>query len=208
MRLGILGLSIINPIVLINTYETMKEKMKTDILMGNKVKDEKVAKMRKAKQQFIAFFKVELFLELFNQVPIQILLLLLTKTSTETVTLPGLNAVFEKSEFNLGKISLSPAYLLLLSIVWSLFSCMSLQLKSVVVQKEFFPTKSKIFLMLYAIFATLRRILTFVIFFVPSLGLFNLLHHWQWEQFPFKVRKEFPELTKPTDKLEIGRAHV
>ena len=58
-------------------------------------------------------------------------------------------------------------------------------------------------MMFYAIFATLRRILTFVIFFVPSLGLFNLLHHWQWEQFPFKIRKELPELTKPTDKLVL-----
>ena len=27
--------------------------------------------------------------------------------------------------------------------------------------------------------------------FIPSLGLFSLLHHWRWEQFPYKVRLEY-----------------
>ena len=201
MRVGILGLSIVNPILLINSSETMQEKMKTDILDGKTVEKEYLLKVRKVKKQWISFFKVELFLELFNQVPIQILLLLLTQTKTGTVSLPGLNKVLEKEK--LFGISFDATVLLAISIVWSLFACMTLQLKSVSADKGFFPSKSKMVLLFYAIFATLRRILAFVIFFVPSLGLFNILHHWKWEQIPFKVRQELPELTKPTDKVAL-----
>ena len=39
--------------------------------------------------------------------------------------------------------------------------------------------------------------------FIPSLGLFDLLHHWKYEQIPFKVRleyaKNFP--INPNDKI-------
>ena len=40
----------------------------------------------------------------------------------------------------------------------------------------------------WAVFATTRKVASIVIFFVPSLGLFSLLHHWQAENIPFKAR--------------------
>ena len=36
-----------------------------------------------------------------------------------------------------------------------------------------------------ALFSTLRKVLSIVVFFTPSMGLFSLLHHWQAEQIPF-----------------------
>ena len=44
--------------------------------------------------------------------------------------------------------------------------------------------------LLWAVLATLRRMLALVLFFVPSLGLLDLLHHWQAEQRPFWVRRD------------------
>ena len=44
--------------------------------------------------------------------------------------------------------------------------------------------------LVWAVLATLRRMLALVLFFVPSLGLLDLLHHWQAEQRPFWVRRE------------------
>ena len=62
---------------------------------------------------------------------------------------------------------------------------------------------SKIIIFAWGIFAILRRILSIILMFIPSLGLFDLLHHWKYEQIPFKVRleyaKNFP--INPNDKI-------
>ena len=46
-------------------------------------------------------------------------------------------------------------------------------------------------LFVWGTFATLRRILSIIAMFIPSMGLFSILHHWIWEQIPFRVRLEY-----------------
>ena len=54
-------------------------------------------------------------------------------------------------------------------------------------EKAFFPIIPKLVIALFALFATSTGILVNVIFFAPSLGLFDILGHWQAEQLPFTV---------------------
>lgn len=46
---------------------------------------------------------------------------------------------------------------------------------------------------MWATFASGRRLGSIVSFFIPSLGLCNLLFHWKAEQIPFDIRGEHPE---------------
>ena len=63
---------------------------------------------------------------------------------------------------------------------------------------------SKIFIFLWGIFAMTRRILSIIVFFTPSLGLFSLLHHWKWEQIPFRVRLDYAKRFTITPEDRIG----
>ena len=64
---------------------------------------------------------------------------------------------------------------------------------------------SKILIFAWGTFASLRRILSLIVLFIPSMGLFNLLHHWKYEQIPFKVRLEYAKRfpIQPDDKIAL-----
>ena len=64
---------------------------------------------------------------------------------------------------------------------------------------------TKLVVLLWGLFSTLRRIGAFVVFLAPSLGLFSLLHHWRWEQIPFKVRLEYAKrgFLRADDKISL-----
>ena len=53
------------------------------------------------------------------------------------------------------------------------------------------PKGAKFIIFMWGMFATLRRVLTIIAIFIPSLGLFSILHHWRWEQIPFRARLEY-----------------
>ena len=56
-------------------------------------------------------------------------------------------------------------------------------------------------------FAILRRIVSIIALFIPSMGLFSILHHWRWEQIPFSTRLEYakrPEnVISSEDKISL-----
>ena len=94
-------------------------------------------------------------------------------------TFLGMKTIFGKTDiFYLG-----------LSVALSLKTCISLHLKSMALSKPFFPFTAKLAALLWTVALIARRMLVLVLYFAPSLGLFNLLHHWKWEQIPFEVRK-------------------
>ena len=82
----------------------------------------------------------------------------------------------------------SPA-LLVVSILWSLKSSTSHTIKVISLQKGHFPIVSKLLMVVFAFFANSTKLIANVSFFIPSLGLFDLLHHWEAEQIPFAVSK-------------------
>ena len=84
-----------------------------------------------------------------------------------------------------------PLIILALSIGLSLKSCFTLHLKTIKIEKHFVPFTSKILILLWGMIGSGRRILAIVSFFLPSLGLFNILYHFKAEQIPFGIWRKF-----------------
>ena len=90
----VLIFSIFNPILLVNSLYVNDRKMRKE--SGDKL----LARLQdgaRIRKQYAKYLKTELGLETFYQLPIQIILLLLARTSTKTNG--GLEAVFGKAEF-------------------------------------------------------------------------------------------------------------
>ena len=132
------------------------------------------------------------------QVVIQVLILLLART--ETATTGGLTTVFNQEVFGL-----DPYTVLGLSISWSILSCVRMHTKMIALEKGFCKFSTQIFIFVWGTFAILRRILSIIALFIPSLGLFSLLHHWRWEQIPYKARLEYAKrgFLTPEDKIGL-----
>ena len=126
------------------------------------------------------------------QVTITILLLLLNRTDTPTTG--GLETIFDKGK------TWDANTVLAFSVSWSLFSTIKTHTNVVILEKGFCPTTSKLVILAWATFATLRRILSLVTLFIPSMGLCNILHHWKWEQVPFQSAKS---IISPEDKISL-----
>ena len=143
------------------------------------------------------FFCFFLGLEMFVQVTIQILVLLLSRTNTPTTG--GLETIFDSGR------NFDATAVLVFSITWSLFSSIKTHTNLTILEKGFCPTTSKIVVFCWSTFATLRRILALVTLFIPSMGLFNLLHHLQWDQIPFKARQEYAKrfTISPDDRISL-----
>jgi len=84
-------------------------------------------------------------------------------------------------------IGLPIEFVLTFSIIWSLKTLILLHLKTISTEKGFLPFTSKILIFLWGTMSTARRILSMVAFFIPSLGLFNVLYHWISEKNPFEI---------------------
>ena len=82
-------------------------------------------------------------------------------------------------------------------------SAISLHVKSVKTKIQYFPTTSKILVALWGLFATLRRILGIVAFFIPSMGLCHLLNHVKFEQVAFKIRLDYAKTIAAEDKIAL-----
>ena len=113
------------------------------------------------------------------QVTISILLLLLNRTNTPTTG--GLEAIFDQGK------TWSATSILALSVTWSIFSTIKTHTNLTILEKGFCPTTSKLVVLSWATFATLRRILSLVAVFIPSLGLYSILYHVKWEQVPYEI---------------------
>ena len=72
-------------------------------------------------------------------------------------------------------------------------TCVLLHRKQIKTDKEFLPMTSQAFVILWGLFASAKRVIAIVAVFIPSLGLFNILHHWQAEQIPFWIRRSKAE---------------
>ena len=77
--------------------------------------------------------------------------------------------------------------------------------KLTALEKGFASFCTEFLIFVWGTFAVLRRILSIVALFIPSMGLFNLLHHWRWEQLPYNARLEFARrgFLTPEDKIVL-----
>ena len=181
-----MSLSLLNPLLIVNEYESKNEKMKK-ILEDSADKEDgvdvdAVIKLLEERdilrKQYLEFMKVDLGLETIYQTAGQFILLLLAADDQDhsTATTGGLERIFEEDY-------------LIWSVFLSLKTCVSLYFKSMSLEKQFFPITSKILVNIWAFFSVCKRIFVIVIFFIPSFGLLRLLVHWTFEKIPFTVRQ-------------------
>ena len=123
-------------------------------------------------------------MEVYVQLSVQVFILLLART--ETATTGGLETIFDQTLFGL-----DPNTLFVISISWSLLSCVRTHTNLISMEKGFCNMTTKLSIFVWGTFATLRRILSIIALFIPSMGLFSILHHWRWEQIPFSTRLEY-----------------
>ena len=128
--------------------------------------------------------KLELGLETIYQICIKLILLAYSQSQTRTTE--GLSTMFEK-DFVLGEsvnfLNVTILIYLYASICWSFVSNVRSHIDGLSSKRRWFPFASKIAAGCYAFFASTSRILTVIMFFTPSLGLFSTLRQWQGEQF-------------------------
>ena len=129
------------------------------------------------------------------QVTITILLLLLNRTDTPTTG--GLETIFDDGK------TWDATTVLVVSVTWSMFSTIKTHTNLTILEKGFCPTSSKLVVLAWATFATLRRIISLIVVFVPSMGLLDLLHHWKWEHVPYQLRQENAQTISPEDKISF-----
>ena len=117
----------------------------------------------------------------------QIIFLVYAKTGSRTTG--GLETVFDQDTF-MG-LQMDPVLVLGISIAITLKSCFTLHLKAIKTEKHYLPFFSSVFILLLGLFASLRRILAIVCWFIPSLGLFSTLYHYKVELTPFKIWRKY-----------------
>ena len=121
---------------------------------------------------YASFIRKDLGIEVFIQVSGQIILLLLSNSKTATTT--GLESLFKTSR--IFGITVDFQTLLIVSICLSLKTSIFLHIKWIEAEKAVLYFTSKIIIFMWATFASARRLLAIISFFVPSLGLFDLLY--------------------------------
>ena len=78
-------------------------------------------------------------------------------------------------------------------------------LKSIAIEKPFFPTTSKLVLFLWIMISASARVLVLVLYFTPGFGLFSILSPWKFEQIPYGEKyRNF----KSTDVLYLHKANI
>ena len=146
------------------------------------------------KRMFNMHVKLELGLETIYQLAGQSILLLMSYTKTATQS--GLKTIFNEG------LEIDVIIGLIVSISLSFFSCVTSHLKTLSACRERFPFVSKVVVGFYCLFGCLTRVMSMIMFFTPTLGLFSLLKHLQGEQIPWD--DVVLDMVGPDDLLFLG----
>ena len=91
----------------------------------------------------------------------------------------------------LGFLNIAAEVLLAFSIAISLKTCVVSRYKLVNVEKEgFFPSVGILLVLCCSLASVLGRVMAILMYFGPSLGLFDLLNHWRREQMRYRPISE------------------
>ena len=155
-------------------YMIIKNEM---ILESKSVNDEEYIQNFE-KQNQLSFYlkmykKMELNLETIFQLTGKLILIALV--NSETRTTQGLLTIFdEKDIFGI------PARIFIgLSVAFSFLSFAFAQTAGIAGYRIYFPMKSRASIGGSALLAAIVRVMTFILYFSPCLGLWNLLRHFQ-----------------------------
>ena len=211
MKIFVFVFYVMMPAILINTREVSKSRLqvwiesKREETKKNAITVAHLNRIRKENEYleetrvaFLIFKRNELTMENVLQLFLQGIFVLLSPTYTaHTSTNSGLQSVFKEknneaecgeygfkcqvTQNTVGQVPLR--ILLILSVMVSIKTTASTYVKIKTEEKiKFFPLLSKLFLALRALVAYSARAVCIVGFFVPFLGLLDLLAHWKAEQ--------------------------
>ena len=77
------------------------------------------------------------------------------------------------------------------SIIASIKTCVMSRYKLINVDKEgFFPSVGKLLIIFTSLMSILGRVMSMIMYFGPSLGLFGLMNHWKREQTRVRPKSE------------------
>ena len=155
-----------------------------------------ILKKESLKRALHIHVKLELGLETVYQMTGQLILLLMAYTKTPTQS--GLESMFKNGE----GFEPKTLFLLVISILLSIYSCVSSHWKALTACREHFPCKSRFISGLYCFFGCLIRVVAIIMFFAGPLGLFSLLRHLQGEQYPW--HSHVLDLVNPDGTIVLG----
>ena len=134
--------------------------------------------LMKMEEQRKKMIKIDMAFEISNQMFINILLVLFSISETRTET--AFESLFNQegeSDFGISNLTIFIA-----STVLSFLSFLNLFTSA---HASNWPFKSKLAVGVYGTMNLAMRLLAMILYFTPSLGLLNILRHYQAERIPF-----------------------
>ena len=151
---------------------------------------ETVVKIQNVEQELLSYLRLQSGLETMFQVTINTILLLYAASLTRSRQ--GLAALFDQDAFVFLGISVPSRMILAVLLATNLIGLSMAQYNGIVVQRgHLYQPLGKLLLLIGSCCANLTRIMTITLYFAPSLGLFNLLHHYQGMQFDHSLFEIF-----------------
>ena len=129
------------------------------------------------------FIRTEFGIESSLQLMFSMLLLLFSQSETRTAQ--GLESVFDGGHDLI--FGIPPTIVLVLNNIWSILSAWRAYYKVLSSTKDYFPLRSILIIGCYVILSLVIKCSACIVYFAPSLGLFNLLRHYQGELYPYWV---------------------
>ena len=172
----------IRPIVLhfeLITAKYLRKKLLkiNDVMMAPNYK-EIVLKIQNVEQELMSHLRLHSGLETMFQSTINTILLLYAASLTRSRQ--GLAALFDQDGFVFLGITLPSSMVLAVLLVLNFVGLISAQYNGIIGQRgHLYQPFGKLLKLIGCSCANLTRIMSFTLYFAPSLGLFNLLHHYQ-----------------------------
>ena len=199
MKIGILLCSFFHPVILRGLYQQAIEKTRKYAKQINGHTWKFVERAKEVKSHYVELIKITLSMENFIQTFLQTLLILLARTKTSTTG--GFEVLFTKTSI----LGFPANYALAFALLTGLRSCLKLHVKAIATEKMILPFKANVACNCWSTMAAAKRLTSLVIFFMPAMGLCDLLYHWKAEQVPFSWRKTSAKNNwmKPNDTIAL-----
>ena len=157
-------------------YFTIKNEMMLD---SRDIDDEEYIENIDKQQNLMLYLKLykkmELNLENIFQLTGKIILIAIVDSQTRTTQGVCSSAIFEDTHI----FGIPAKTFIYLSIAFSIASFPFAQTDGIAGLREYFPPKSKLLIGCSALISSIVRIMSFILYFSPCLGLWNLLRHYQ-----------------------------
>ena len=138
-------------------------------------------KIQNIEQELLRHLRLQSGIETMFQVTINTILLLYAHSLTRTTQ--GLAALFDQDAFVFLGITVPSSIILAVLLALNLVGLSMAQYNGIVDQKgHLYQSLGKLMLLIGCCCAIFTRIMSFTLYFAPTLGLFNLLHHYQCNQ--------------------------